>query len=126
MITIPGHLMGLNEYTLKCRGNKFAGAGAKKQQEAIVSEAIMKAVDEAEQAPVDKSAYPLKPVIIWYDDTRRDFDNVVFAKKFIFDALQKCGIIENDSRKYIAGATDKLITDKENPRIEVYLTGGEV
>lgn len=124
MITIPGHLMGLNEYTLKCRCNKYAGAGAKRSQERIVSEAIINAIASAEQVPIDESDYPLTPTIIWYDDTRRDFDNVVFAKKFIFDALQKCGIITNDSRKYIAGVTDKLITEKENPRIEVYLTGG--
>lgn len=43
----------------------------------------------------------------WIEENkRRDFDNIAFAKKFIFDALQKAGKIKNDSWKYVKGFSD--------------------
>lgn len=33
---------------------------------------------------------------------RRDADNIQSAQKFILDAMVKCGVIKNDSRKYIS------------------------
>jgi len=46
---------------------------------------------------------------IWIESNkRRDPDNVAFAKKFILDAAQKAGLIENDGHKQIAGFTDRF------------------
>lgn len=121
MLIIKGHLDGLNEYTKATRGNLYGGAAMKKRNEKKVLAAICEALDDAEICAItDSDAYPLRAVITWYDDTRRDFDNVVFAKKFVFDALVFSGIIRDDSRKYIAAVTERVITDKENPRIEIY------
>ena len=52
---------------------------------------------------------PVRLNFIWYEKTkRRDPDNVASAKKFILDALQKQGILPNDSRKYIYGFSDEI------------------
>lgn len=45
----------------------------------------------------------------WHEkDRRRDKDNVAFAKKFVLDALQKCGVLLNDNNQVIAGFTDSF------------------
>lgn len=45
----------------------------------------------------------------WHEkDRRRDKDNVAFAKKFVLDALQKCGVLRNDNNQVIAGFTDSF------------------
>ena len=63
------------------------------------------------------------PVIIkykWYSpNSRKDVDNIAFAKKFINDGLVIAGILENDSRKFVAGFTDEFFIDKINPRTEI-------
>lgn len=121
MLIIKGHLDGLNEYTKATRGNLYGGAAMKKRNEKKVIAAVNEALDAAEICAItDPAAYPLRAVITWYDDTRRDFDNVVFAKKFIFDALVSAGIIRDDARKYIAAVTEQVITEKGSPRIEIY------
>lgn len=119
MVTIMGHLDGLNEYTKANRANIFAGANLKKKNETIIMTYIEKAISETEASIIDSNAYPLTINIVWYDDTRRDFDNIVFAKKFIFDALVKYGVLKDDSRKYITSVNEKVVTCKENPRIEI-------
>lgn len=53
-------------------------------------------------------------------DAKRDLDNIAgTAHKFIIDSLVQCGVIENDSQKYVRSMTDKVFIDKGNPRIEV-------
>lgn len=68
------------------------------------------------------SNYPINISIRWYEkDSRRDADNVFFAVKFILDSLVSYGIIEDDSRKYIKTIDNVIATDKDLPRIEVYI-----
>jgi Holliday junction resolvase RusA-like endonuclease len=51
----------------------------------------------------------------WHEKTqRRDADNIASAKKYILDALVKCGVLEDDSRKYVKGFYDTIIDDKED------------
>ena len=57
--------------------------------------------------------------------TRRDKDNIAFAKKFILDALQEMGILQNDGWSEILGFSDTFDVDKDNPRIEVSLLSEE-
>lgn len=117
---IQGRLDGLNEYTRACRGNAFGGNAAKKRNQKIVKEAIQQAVREGRLEPV--MVYPIELRIIWFEkNQRRDIDNIVFAKKFIQDALVEEGILEDDSQKYINQCHDLVLIDKENPRIEVEL-----
>lgn len=58
----------------------------------------------------------------WYEkNKRRDKDNVAFAKKFILDAMQEMGILENDGWQQVIGFSDYFFIDKENPRVEVVI-----
>lgn len=112
--TIPGRLPGLNDYTRCCRGNKYNGNKIKQDAQTLVGIALRAARLRAVRAPV-------RMVFRWIEpDGRRDLDNVAFAKKFIFDALVKTGILPDDSRKWVLGFRDEFPEpDKVNPRIEI-------
>lgn len=116
--TIYGRLDGLNEYILKCRGNKYAGANLKRKNEAKISQALIMSLQPVEFMSTKKVHISFK----WYEETRRrDLDNIAFAKKFIQDALVKTGVLEGDGWRHIAGFTDEFYIDKDNPRIEVII-----
>lgn len=72
-----------------------------------------------------KKAKITKPVTIrfrWIEkNSRRDMDNIAFAKKFILDALVKKGVLQDDGWKWVRGFKDEFYIDKKNPRIEVEL-----
>lgn len=115
---IPGRLDGLNEYTRSNRYNRYAGGAMKHKNEEIVSEAIRDSL--LNDSLITNIHIPVKISINWYEpNERRDMDNVIFAQKFIFDALVREGILEDDNRKCIKEITHKVFTDKENPRIDV-------
>lgn len=116
--TIKGRLDGLNEYILKCRGNKYSGANMKEKNERQVKSSLM----------FDSIMYGISfsgKVHItykWYEESkRRDLDNIAFAKKFIQDALVDMHILAGDGWRHIAGFTDEFYVDKANPRIEVII-----
>ncbi len=103
-IEIPMKLPSLNEYVRANRtvhGNYYAGADMKREveQEIIYHTARLPRI--------------LKPCFIrftWVEKTRRrDFDNVAAGKKFILDALQKSGKLQNDNWKWIRGFEDKFL-----------------
>ena len=111
---IEGSLIGLNEYTNLNRENAYIANKTKQTIQYMIYLYIRK----HRVAPVKD--YPIMLKIDWYEkDNRRDVDNIVFAKKFILDALVESGIIKNDSRKYVKGFIDNVYTDRENPRVEV-------
>lgn len=111
--TIKGRLPGLNEYTTANRTNPYAGASMKKKAEKQIKEAL--------------AGFHLEPIkkactleYEWYEpNDRRDQDNVIFAQKFIQDALVDEGILPDDNRRWVKGSTHMIYTDKSNPRIEV-------
>lgn len=110
---IPGNLPSLNEYTKVNRSNKFGGNKLKQQTEDM----LMWCICKADLKPCER---PIKLKVIWYEkDLKRDADNVIFAKKFILDSLVKCGVLENDSRKFVIGFEDIVLVDRTDPRIEV-------
>lgn len=114
-LIIKGRLDGLNEIIEANRTNKYKGANVKKQNEAIV----IYYARFCGLKPIKD--YPLKVIINWYEKNRlRDWDNVMSAKKFIFDALQKGGYLKGDGQRYIAQIEEHQFIDKKNPRIEVY------
>ena len=115
LLIIQGSLMGLNEYIKLSRNNKYESAKAKKIQE----KTIMLYIKKCELKPITN---PVNIEICWYEKhNRRDIDNIIFASKFIMDALVKGGILIDDSRKYIKSINSTVYTDRENPRIEVLI-----
>lgn len=102
-LKIPYKLDGLNEYTKECRGNKFGGGKCKKHNEQIILACIKNAKLRQIQGSYTVS-------FTWYEKTsRRDKDNVAFAKKFILDALQEAGITKGDDNRYLKGFTDSFV-----------------
>lgn len=115
-LVIRGQLPGLNEYTKENRSHRIAGAQMKADAEQLITLFIRNQHIE----PVHGAVYIS---FTWYEpNEKRDPDNVVFAKKFILDALVRNQIIDGDGRKVVKGFADKIETDKTNPRIEVEIT----
>lgn len=111
---IEGSLMGLNEYINLNRENPYSANKAKQTTQFMIYLHIRK----SRVAPVEN--YPIVLKIDWYEkDNRRDVDNIIFAKKFILDALVESGVIRNDTRRYVKGFIENVYTDKEHPRVEV-------
>ena len=121
---IKGRLDGLNEYINAWRANRYKGAEMKKKNERLIMAYILQAVNFGEIYEIKK--YPVQLNITWYEpNDRKDIDNITFATKFIQDSLVRTGILEDDSRKYINQVNHSVFTDKENPRIEVEILGGD-
>ncbi len=102
-------LPSLNEYQTACRANRYTGARFKKETEAIIEIEILKALKSKMLIiPIP----PIKIAFIWHEKTKkRDADNIASAKKYILDAMQTMGIIENDNRKNVVGFTDEVVDD---------------
>lgn len=112
---ILSDLPDLNTYIKAERSNKFAGASLKKKATNSVYLEI--------KASKCKDRFDKVFLKIGYfcKDRRIDKDNIAFKKKFIFDGMQKAGIIKNDGWNTIIGWDEKFELDKNNPRIEVEL-----
>lgn len=92
---IPYKFVGLNDYTLACRKNKFAGASLKKQTQAAISTYLAK---------IPQIKKPVTIHFLWQEaDHRRDPDNLAFAQKFILDEMVKQQRIPNDTGRWIRG-----------------------
>lgn len=99
-IEIPMKLPSLNNYVDACRKNKFAGATMKKNIQSDMRYFINK---------LPTFNKPIKIHFTWVEaNKKRDYDNICFAKKFILDAMQECGKLENDNRKWVVGFTDSF------------------
>ena len=99
-LTIPMKLPSCNEYINACRTNYHAGNNLKKQVEDNIIWYLK---------GLPKFEHPIKINFIWIDkNKKRDLDGICFAKKFILDAMQKCGKLENDNRKWVTGFTDSF------------------
>ena len=110
-VVIHGRLPGANEYIAACRTNKYAGAKMKREAQELVKWQITR---------LPKLRGKVEIVFRWIEPNgRRDYDNVAFGKKFILDALQEMGKLENDDRKHVIGFRDMFGIDKTDPRIEL-------
>ncbi len=111
--TIYGRLPSLNEYTRACRTNPHVGAQMKKKAETDIMWQVKEKVDVKIEGPVTISYLWIEP------NTRRDLENIAFAKKFLQDSLVNLGILQGDGWKHIVGFSDAFDVDKDRPRIEV-------
>lgn len=87
------------------KGNRRIGSKyslMKKKYDKLICEAIKMA------GIVPVGAFTAE--FLWFEKNRRkDPDNIAVAVKFIFDALQKSGIIEGDGWKYNKGWSNTFI-----------------
>jgi Holliday junction resolvase RusA-like endonuclease len=116
-LIIHGKLPSLNDYTKANRSHYHVGAKLKKRVEEIIGWEIKSQL---------RGVFVKNPCYVkfnWYEaNKKRDLDNIASAKKFIFDALVKSGVLKNDGWKQVTGFSDSFFIDKENPRIEVEIT----
>ena len=115
-LIIKGRLDGLNEVINANRESKYKGNEIKKANERRVI------IYARQQKLKPIKNYPVKVIINWYEkNKRRDWDNVLSGKKFIFDGLQKAGVLAGDGQKYICKIYEDQFIDKKNPRIEIFI-----
>ena len=117
--TIQGRLVGMNEIIGAARNNRFGSASQKKSQMQIVTDAII--ADE-----VFRNLRFEKKVVVYIKffeaSRKRDCDNIISGGcKSLMDSLVLNRILIDDSQKYVTKITCEILTDKENPRIEVFL-----
>lgn len=63
---------------------------------------------------------PIDVEITWFcPDKKSDPDNIMAGQKFIFDGMQKAGLIKNDGWNNINSISHKFGVDKKCQRIEV-------
>ena len=117
---IDAQLPSLNDYInkLKSPNGKRLGAAFKKQTDELCEKFML---------PVKIKARDIckKPVLIhfhWEEKShRRDLDNISSAKKFILDAMQKCGILDNDNYKHVKGIYDTFVFGERSfVTVEIY------
>lgn len=116
-VTIPMKLPGLNEYIAACkiqRGRWNKGNDMKQKTQADMLCFLRK---------LPKFENPIKIRFIWVSEhgDKRDLDNICFAKKFILDAMQQAGRLQNDNRKYVNGgfSDDFIYGERYEVRLEI-------
>ena len=109
----------LNDYIHELGKNPKAGGQMKKKYENIACNALRTSRLSKKYAGAITLHYK------YYEPekgAKRDHMNIhAFADKVIQDAMQKCGIIQNDSPKYVDGSriTHEFFYTQGTPRIEV-------
>lgn len=94
--------------------NKYAYVAMKDKAINVVGWSFKQAMPG--QPPPGLSDY----TFTWFcPNKRKDKDNIMAGQKFIFDALQEIGFIQNDGWKQIRNVSHQFEVDKSNPRIEV-------
>ena len=110
---LQGEFTDLNTYINAERSNRFMGAKIKREETERVMWSLTK-------APKLKGKFYMR--FCWYSkNSRKDPDNIAFAKKFILDGMVKIGMIENDTQEFIIGLSDSFYVDKLRPRVVVSL-----
>lgn len=118
IIVINQELTDLNNYINAERSNRFKASKIKKQQTEIVSAECRKLLSSG--IAINTDNMPLDFEFYWYTkNKRKDKDNIVFAKKFIFDGMVESGLLVNDGWNEIGTFRDIVSVDKENPRVVI-------
>lgn len=97
----------MNDYVNACRSHWSKGAKFKQETENLIIWSIKAAQSKKLCRPVTT---PVKITFFWYEyGLARDIDNIYSAKKYILDAMQTAGIIENDDRKHVVDVDDVIL-----------------
>lgn len=115
--SIPGRLAGANEMTDANRSHWSSGARLRKQ-ELELCQAIILVAKSCQEHNFTRAVWVN---FTWIEkDERRDLDNVAAAKKVILDALVRCGVLPNDTRRWVRRFIDDFPdVNPKNPRIDV-------
>ena len=115
IIHITGKIPSANEYIGACRTNAHVGARMKADIERMIMIQLIR------MKPIEE---PIYLEFTWHERTRRrDKDNVAFGKKFVLDAMQKCGKLPNDNNAYIIGFSDRFDYDNGDYGVTVKIRG---
>ena len=99
-VEIPMRMPSCNTYINECRKNRYAAAKLKATTEDQIGW-YLKGLPH-----LDK---PVRITFHWIEpNRRRDLDGISFGKKFILDALVKCGVLSDDNRKCVTAFTDEF------------------
>lgn len=95
---IPIKFLSFNGYVDLCRRNKYQSAKYKRNIEDDIGWYIKR---------LPRFNKPVHIHFHWVEENkRRDLDNICYAKKFILDALVKCGKLKDDSMRYVRSFND--------------------
>lgn len=109
-------LPGLNDAIAAGNRHYQKGAKLKKDMQRVCCDAIRRQLRGVKLHP------PIKITYTYFEpDKKRDLGNIgAYCDKVFCDALQVCGVIENDNQKWIRIIKHQIgETDKGNPRIEI-------
>lgn len=117
---IPGPLPGLNELINVARGTKRGNLAAAHQKRVWTNRISLYVLVEMNKHSTERFAGPVFVSCLWKErNKKRDPDNVISAKKFLFDGMVEAGLLRSDGWKSIAGVQDKWIVDKDNAGVLV-------
>lgn len=101
--TIQLRLPSINNYVDKCRRNKYQANNYKQKIQREIFSYYPKGV---------KLDNCYNVYIEWHEENRkRDVDNIQSGQKYIFDALQEYGVLENDNQKHIRQIYHQIVID---------------
>ena len=116
-IKIEQKLPSLNDYINKCKHSIGYARTFKEETDNIIGW-------ELKKQKLDKLKIT-KPIIAYikYIEPRRDrdVDNVYSASKYIFDGLQKMGIIENDNPSHLIDIKNSIDYDNTKQKGEIII-----
>ena len=112
-LTVKGTLPTLNDIIYNARANRYGSNKKKQKWDELVAWSC-------KASKLTKLGAKADFTFTWYmKDRRKDKDNIMAGQKFIFDGLQKAGILENDGWNEIGNISHRFEVDKKNPRVEV-------
>lgn len=109
-------LPGLNDAIAAGNRHYQKGAKLKKDMQMVCCDAIRRQMGGVKLHP------PIKITYTYFEpDKRRDLGNIgAYCDKVFCDALQVCGVIEDDGQKWVRIIRHELgKTDRQFPRIEI-------
>ena len=122
---INGKMPSLNEYISQINHNKFGGNDFKRNLE---HELQMQFLIQMREQGIEKFL-PLKNradfKFIYYEkNKKRDKDNIASCKKFLFDAMVKRGVINNDGWKWVGRFEEDFLIG-EDYKVVIEITENE-
>lgn len=111
----------INDIIRRTNRNRFVGARLKSETDAMIKSYIYAAIDSGQ---ITKVTEPIVILIDFYENRRRDVDNIQSSQKFILDSLVEAGVLIDDNQKYVKQIYHRLFRSNKEYSI-VYLLNEE-